>query len=45
MNIEITPKYELYKALGYTILLMAFTIPLSILGIQLLNFVLGGIRV
>ena len=44
MTSEITSKNDLYKALGYTALLVASSIPLAILGIQLLNFVLGSIK-
>ena len=45
MNSEITSKKDIYKAVGYTALLVASAIPLSILGIQMLNFVLGHIKV
>jgi hypothetical protein len=44
MNSEITSKKDIYKAVGYTALLVASAIPLSILGTQMLNFVLGNIK-
>ena len=45
MNSEIRSKIDVYKALGYTALLVASAIPFSILGIQMLNFVLGHVKV
>ena len=45
MNSEIRSKNDVNKALGYTALLVASAIPFSILGIQMLNFVLGHIKV
>ena len=45
MNTEITSKKDIYKAIGYTVLLVASAIPLSIIGMQMLNFVLGHIKV
>jgi hypothetical protein len=45
MTSEITSKKDIYKAIGYTTLLMASAIPLSIVGMQMLNFVLGNIKV
>jgi hypothetical protein len=42
---EKTSKNDLYKALGYTTLFVASSIPLGILGIQLLNLVFGAIKV
>ena len=45
MTSEITSKKDIYKAVGYTALLVASAIPLSILGMQLLNFVLGNVKV
>ena len=42
MNSEIRSKIDVYKALGYTALLVASAIPFSILGMQVLNFVLGS---
>ena len=45
MNSEITSKKDIYKAVGYTALLVTSVIPLSILGIQMLNFVLGNVKV
>jgi hypothetical protein len=45
MNSEITSKKEIYKAVGYTALLVASTIPLSILGIEIINFILGNIKI
>jgi hypothetical protein len=45
MNSEIRSKKDVYKVQGYTALLVASAIPLSILGMQMLNFVLGHIKV
>ena len=45
MNSEIRSKNDIYKAIGYTSLLVVSAIPFSILGMQLLNFVLGHIKV
>lgn len=45
MNSEITSKKDIYKAVGYTALLVTSAIPLFILGIQMLNFVLGNVKV
>jgi hypothetical protein len=45
MNSEITSKKDIYKAVGYTALFVTSAIPLSILGIQMLNFVLGNVKV
>jgi hypothetical protein len=45
MNSEIRSKKDVYQALGYTALLVASATPLSILGMQMLNFVLGHIKV
>jgi hypothetical protein len=45
MNSERTSKKDIYKAVGYTALLVASAIPLSILGIQMLNFALGSVDV
>jgi len=44
MNNQITSKKDIYNAIGYTALIVALAIPLSILGIQMLNFVLGHIK-
>jgi hypothetical protein len=45
MNSEITSKKYIYKVVGYTALLAASAIPLSILGMQMLNFVLGNVKI
>lgn len=45
MNSEITSKNDIYKAVGYTLLILASAIPLSILSMQMINFVLGNIKV
>ncbi|MDD5276505.1 MAG: hypothetical protein PHR16_10540 [Methylovulum sp.] len=45
MNNESASKKDIYKAVGYTALLVASAIPLSILGMQMLNFVLSNIKV
>jgi hypothetical protein len=45
MKSEIRSKIDVYKALGYTALLVASAIPFSILGIQMLNFVLSHVKV
>jgi hypothetical protein len=44
MKSEIRLKNDVNKALGYTALLMASAIPFSILGMQMLNFVLCHIK-
>jgi hypothetical protein len=44
MNSEMTSKNDLYKAIGLTVLLLASALPLGILGMQLLNLVLGNIQ-
>jgi len=44
MDIEISLKNEIYQAVGFTFSILALTFPLSILGIKLLNFVLGQIQ-
>lgn len=45
MTREITSKKDIYKAVGYTALLATLAIPMAILGMQMLNFVLGNIKV
>jgi hypothetical protein len=45
MNSKTTSKKDIYKAIGYTVVLVGLAIPFSILGMQALNFVLGNIRV
>ena len=45
MTSEITSKKEVYKAIGYTALLLVSAIPISILGMQVLNFVLDKVKV
>ena len=45
MNSERTSKKDIYEAVGYTALLVASAIPISILGMQMLNFILGHIKV
>ena len=45
MNSKITSKKDICKAAGYTALLVASAIPLSILSMRMLNFVLGNIKV
>lgn len=45
MNTEITAKKDIYQAVGFALLLVALSFPLSILGIKLLNFVLGRIQI
>ena len=45
MTSEITSKKDIYKAVGFAALLVASAIPLSILGMQVLNFVLGHIKI
>ena len=45
MNSEIASKKYIYKVVGYTVLLVATAIPLSFLGMQMLNFVLGHVKV
>ena len=45
MTRETISKKDIYKALAYATLIVASAIPLSILGIRVLNFVLGNIKV
>ena len=45
MNSERTSKKDIYKAVGYTALLVALAIPFAILGLQVLNFVLRNVKV
>jgi hypothetical protein len=45
MTSEITSKKDIYKAAGYTAVLVVSAIPISILGMQMLNFVLGNVKV
>jgi hypothetical protein len=45
MTSEITSKKDIYKAVGYATLLAASAIPISILGLLLLNFILGNVKV
>jgi len=45
MNTEITSKKDIYQAIVFILLLVASSFPLSILGIQLLNYILDKIPV
>jgi hypothetical protein len=45
MTSEITSKKDFYNAVGYIVLLVASAIPISILGMQMLNFVLVNVKV
>jgi hypothetical protein len=45
MNSVITSKKEICKAIGYTALLVASAIPLSMLSMQMINFILGNIKI
>jgi hypothetical protein len=45
MNTTITSKKDIYQAVGYTMLLLALSFPLAILGMQILNFILGKIQI
>ncbi len=45
MNSQSTSKKDIYKAVGYTALLMASAIPFSIIGMKVLNFVLANVKV
>jgi hypothetical protein len=45
MTSEINSKKDIYKAVRYTALLVVSAIPISILGMQMLNFVLGNVKV
>ena len=44
MNSEMPEKNDIYQAVGFALLLVTLSFPLSILGIKLLNFVLGQIQ-
>lgn len=43
MDSETTAKKDIYKAIGYVALLVGLSFPASILGIKILNFVLGNL--
>jgi len=45
MNSETISKKDLYKAVGYTALLVVSAVPVSIIGMKLLNFALGNIQI
>ena len=45
MNSKITSKKNISQAGGFIALLVVSAFPLSILGIQMLNFILGNIQV
>jgi len=45
MNTKVRSKKDIIQALGYTLLLIALSFPLSLLGMQLLNAILGGIPI
>jgi len=45
MNTEITSKKAVVQAVGFALLLVTLALPLSVLGIKLLNFVLGQIQI
>lgn len=45
MNSEITSKKDINIAVGYTALIVASAIPLSILGMEMLNFILVNIKI
>ena len=44
MKSQTISKKDIYNAIGYTVLLAGLAIPLAILGMQMLNFVLGTIK-
>jgi len=45
MDSEMTTGNDFYKATGYAALLMITTIPLSFVGMQVINFIFGNIKV
>jgi hypothetical protein len=45
MKTEMTAKKDIYQAIGFAFMLVTLSFPLSILGIKLLNFVLGQIQI
>ena len=44
MTSEMTSKKDIYIAVGFTALLVALSYPLALLGMELLNLVLGSIK-
>ena len=44
MTSEMTSKKDIYKAVGYTALLVALSYPMALLGMKVLNLVLGNIK-
>jgi len=45
MNQEMTSKSDLYKAAGFATLLVVLSIPAAVIGMQLMNLILGNIKV
>ena len=45
MNSKTTSKNNIFKAAGYTALILASAIPLSVISMQIINFVLGNIKI
>jgi hypothetical protein len=43
MDSQITSTYDIYKAVGYIALLLALAVPVSVLGMRLLNIVFGAL--
>jgi hypothetical protein len=41
MNLKVTSKKELYQAIGFTMLLVVSAFPFAILGMRILNSILG----
>jgi hypothetical protein len=41
MNIKTTPKKDIYLAIGFALLLVISAFPFAILGMRMLNFILG----
>jgi hypothetical protein len=45
MNQEMASKTDLYKAAGFATILVILSIPAAAIGMQLLNLILGNIKV
>lgn len=45
MDSRITSKYDIYKALVYIVALLVLAVPVSFLGLRLLNLALGKIPI
>ena len=44
METKLNTKKDMYLAISYTLLLLILAIPLSVLGLKLLNLLLGNVQ-